>query len=298
MSVAPIFAHLDPVAGEVASQPDTERIRFIHAERWIGFPRAELGLNLLRDLIHHPPCARMPCLLIHGDSGMGKTKIVERFRRDFPDDFDSEQGRAHRPVVVMEMPPGPGEQRFYGQLLATLNAPHHGYERLDVLEQIALRLLRAIDPQMLVIDEVHNLLAGTSREQRRTLNLLKFLANQLRIPLVCLGTDDALRAMQSDPQIASRFEPFHLPRWREDEAFRSLLATLEAALPLRKPSNLGQKPVVEWILGHSGGITGNVVRLLTRAAVHAILDGQERMDAAVLERGLRPPPIEREQPVF
>ena len=246
MSVAPIFAHLDPVAGEVASQPDTERIRFIHAERWIGFPRAELGLNLLRDLIHHPPCARMPCLLIHGDSGMGKTKIVERFRRDFPDDFDSEQGRAHRPVVVMEMPPGPGEQRFYGQLLATLNAPHHGYERLDVLEQIALRLLR----------------------------------------------------VSSDPQIASRFEPFHLPRWREDEAFRSLLATLEAALPLRKPSNLGQKPVVEWILGHSGGITGNVVRLLTRAAVHAILDGQERMDAAVLERGSRPLPIEREQPVL
>ena len=42
------------------------------------------------------------------------------------------------------MPPGPGEQRFYGQLLATLNAPHHGYERLDVLEQIALRLLRAV----------------------------------------------------------------------------------------------------------------------------------------------------------
>lgn len=89
-----------------------------------------------------------------------------------------------------------------------LNAPHHGYERLDVLEQIALRLLRVIDPRMLVIDEVHNLLAGTPREQRRMLNLLKFLANQLRVPLVCVGTDDALRAMQSDPQIASRFEPF------------------------------------------------------------------------------------------
>lgn len=298
MSAAPVFVHLESLAADMVSRPDTERVRFIYAERWIGFPRAELGLSLLRDLIQHPPCARMPCLLIHGDSGMGKTKIVERFRRDFPDDFDTEQGCARRPVVVMEMPPGPGEQRFYGQLLATLNAPHHGYERLDVLEQIALRLLRAINPRMLVIDEVHNLLAGTPREQRRTLNLLKFLANQLRVPLVCLGTDDALRAMQSDPQIASRFEPFHLPRWCADAAFRSLLATLEAALPLRKPSNLGQKPMVECILTHSGGITGNVVRLLTRAAAYAILDGQERIDIAVLERGLRPPPIERKQPVL
>lgn len=298
MSTAPVLVHLESLAADMAARPDAERVRFICAERWIGFPRAELGLSLLRDLIRHPPCARMPCLLIHGDSGMGKTKIVERFRRDFPDDFDTEQGRARRPVVVMEMPPGPGEQRFYGQLLATLNAPHHGYERLDVLEQIALRLLRAIDPRMLIIDEVHNLLAGTPREQRRTLNLLKFLANQLRVPLVCPGTDDALRAMQSDPQIASRFEPFHLPRWCADAAFRSLLATLEAALPLRKPSNLGQKSMVEYILTHSGGITGNVVRLLTRAAVYAILDGQERIDTAVLERGLRPPPIERKQPVL
>jgi Bacterial TniB protein len=256
VSATPVSAPVESVPADMAAQPDAERIRLIYADRWIGFPRAEWGLNLLRDLIQHPPCARMPCLLIHGDSGMGKTKIVERFRRDFPDEFDNEAGRVQRPVIVMEMPPGPGEQRFYGQLLTVVNAPHHGYERLDVLEQIALRLLRAIQPRMMIIDEVHNLLAGSSREQRRTLNLLKFLANQLRIPLVCLGTDDALRAMQSDPQIASRFEPFHLPRWRADEAFRSLLATLEATLPLRKPSNLEQKSRVECILAHSGGITG------------------------------------------
>ncbi len=293
MNATPAFAHLDSEVGGLAAQPAAERIRFIRADRWIGFPRAELGVNLLRGLIDHPSCARMPCLLIHGDSGMGKTKIVERFRRDFPDDFDIQAGRAQRPVLIMEMPPGPSEQRFYRQMLAVLNAPQHGYERLDVLEQIALRLLHAINPRMLIIDEVHNLVAGTPREQRRTLNLLKFLANQLRIPLVCLGTDDALRAMQSDPQIASRFEPFHLPRWRADVAFRSLLATLETVLPLRKPSNLEQKSMVECILGHSRGITGNVVRLLTRAAVEAILNGQERIEATALERGLQPPSIER-----
>lgn len=121
--------HLSPAACEVAGQPNPERIRFIRAERWIGFPRAELALNLLHDLISHPPCARMPCLLIHGDSGMGKTKIVERFQRDFPTDFDACAGVERRPVVAMEMPPGPEEQRFYSQLLATLNAPYHGHEQ-------------------------------------------------------------------------------------------------------------------------------------------------------------------------
>jgi hypothetical protein len=44
---------------------------------------------------------------------------------------------------------------------------------------------------MLVIDEVHSLLAGTYREQRTLLNALRFMANDLRIPLVCLGTPEA-----------------------------------------------------------------------------------------------------------
>lgn len=138
---------------------------------------------------------------------------------------------------------------------------------------------------------MHNLLAGSARAQRRALNLLKFLANQLRIPIVCLGTDEALRAVQSDPQVASRFEPLHLPRWHEDEAFRSLLAALETTLPLRKPSTLVQKTLVKRILTQSGGITGNVVRLLTRAAVHAILTGQERIDASLLDAARQPPSL-------
>ncbi len=79
----------------------------------------------------------MPCLLIYGDSGMGKTKIIERFRRDFPAEFDPKTGIEHPPIVVMEMPPGPEERRFYAPLLDTLKAPSYGQERLDVLERTA-----------------------------------------------------------------------------------------------------------------------------------------------------------------
>ena len=40
---------------------------------------------------------------------------------------------------------------------------------------------------VLVIDEVHNILAGTYREQRIVLNTLRFLSNRLQISLVCFG---------------------------------------------------------------------------------------------------------------
>ena len=44
---------------------------------------------------------------------------------------------------------------------------------------------------MLIIDEIHSMLAGTFREQRIFLNSIRFLANDLRIPLVCVGTHEA-----------------------------------------------------------------------------------------------------------
>jgi hypothetical protein len=47
---------------------------------------------------------------------------------------------------------------------------------------------------MLVIDEIHSLLAGTYREQRIFLNAIRFLANDLRLPLVCAGTAPHLRS--------------------------------------------------------------------------------------------------------
>ena len=43
-------------------------------------------------------------------------------------------------------------------------------------------LARQLEVRMLVIDEIHSLLAGTFREQRIILNAIRILANDLRIP--------------------------------------------------------------------------------------------------------------------
>jgi Bacterial TniB protein len=67
---------------------------------------------------------------------------------------------------------------------------------------------------MLVIDELHNVLAGRSDKRREFLNLIRFLGNQLRIPLVGVGTREAYLAIRSDDQLENRFEPFVLPRWQ------------------------------------------------------------------------------------
>ncbi len=63
------------------------------------------------------------------------------------------------------------------------------------MEYTALTLLRKVAPRVIVVEEVHNLLAGTAHEQWASLNLLKFRWNQLKCPFVELDTRDALAAM-------------------------------------------------------------------------------------------------------
>ena len=64
----------------------------------------------------------------------------------------------------------------------------------------------------MIIDEVHHLLNGSVREQCQLLNQLKLSSRDLRMLIVALGTSEALYPMQIYPQIASRFEPFSLPK--------------------------------------------------------------------------------------
>ena len=73
-------------------------------------------------------------------------------------------------------------------LLFVLGAPHSASASLSVLERLARELLRRIAPRMLVVDEVHHLLAGNYREQRASRNLPKFPANDLRFRSVLVGT--------------------------------------------------------------------------------------------------------------
>ena len=166
--------------------------------------------------------------------------IVEKFRRAHPPDeaSETEDGAARIPVLKVQMPHGPDERRFFGGILHALGFPHVPSESISRRQDSAMRMLRATRINLLIIDEVHNLLAGAQVQQRRMLNLLRWLGNELQIPLVAVGTAQALHAIQSDDQLANRFEPIGLPPGKRGRSIGKLLSTLEAVLPLRRASRI------------------------------------------------------------
>ena len=285
------LSHLIPEARAIAMLPAAERIQRVRADRWIGYPKAIATLNKLESLLNWPSKQRMPNLLIVGPTNNGKSMIIEKFRRTHPafTELDSER----MPIVSMQMPSDPSIKRFYSALLVALGSPIRPRQQLAELEQQALRLLRAVKVQMLVIDELHNIMAGTGSNRREFLNLLRFLGNELRAPMVGIGTKEAYLAIRSDDQLENRFEPMVLPLWQEVNDIESLLASFIAILPLRKPSFIANTDMARYLLVRTEGTIGELAQLLMSAAIVAIETGEESITSHTLSLADYEGPTER-----
>jgi hypothetical protein len=289
------FTHLLPAARAIAVEGPQERIRRIQMDRWIGYTRAEAALAQMQTLFTFPRRSRMPNLILVGASNNGKSMVAEKFCRHHgcTESDDSETASLRSPVLKIQMPAVPDDKLLFAAILERLGVPERLNERLLARQTTAVRLMRCACVRLLIIDELHNLLVGTRPQQSRLLNLLRWMGNELRIPLVAVGTAEALRAVQSDDQLANRFTPFVLPLWQMGAEYLRLLNTLEAVLPLRNPSQLAQGALAQRILVAAEGTLGEIVTLVTLAAVHAITSGEERITPGTLDRVDFVPPSRR-----
>jgi len=208
----------------------------------------------------------------------GQDELLRKFRRTHPPVFDSTVGVQKMQIVAMQMPPEPDEKSFYTQLLSSLDAPVRTSMNVHQMRHIVRDLLGFVGARMLIIDEVHTLLASTYRQQRILLNTLRYMANELRIPLICAGTSDAKIALTTDEQLADRFEAYDLPLWQNDEAFMRLLVSFQSTFPLRRKSDLTSSASRRVLLDRTHGVTVRIVRLLEALAVDAVKTGKEQID--------------------
>jgi hypothetical protein len=153
--------------------------------------------------------------------------------------------------------------------------------------------MREVKVRVLMIDELHNLLAGSTPQRRQFLNLIRFLGNELRIPVVGVGTHEAYLAIRSDGQLENRFSPFILPVWEEGEELNSLLESFAAALPLRQPSRISTPDTARYILSRTEGTIGEIARLICGAAITAIETGEEALTPRVFTLTDYQPPSAR-----
>jgi hypothetical protein len=256
----------------------------LRGARFIEYPIANRIISQLEDLIRLPKVHRMPNLLIVGETNNGKSMIINRFLNKHKPEIHLAGQPSQFPVLVVQAPSVPDEGRFYNAILSKIYAPFRASARVDQRQLQTIRMLDAIGAKMLVIDEIHNILAGTSIKQQQFRNALRYLGNELKIPIVGVGTRDAYFAIQLDKQLENRFEVAPVPKWTMGEDYLRLLASFEGALQLRQPSNLADPSLALKILAMSEGTIGESARILVEAACVAIDCEKEYIDSSVLER--------------
>lgn len=272
--MSPEHGHLVPTAATLLDRSDGDRINSIREERWITYPRARHSLEVLDEMLERPRTTRMPSIAIYADSGMGKTMLMERFCRAHPAIYNREERKLISPVLALQMVSHATERRFYGHILQAIGVPFVPRATVLELEIQTLRNLKRMEVKLLMLDEVHNLLAGSAKEQRILLNTLRFISNELQISLVCLGIADAREAIGGDVQLMRRFEELTLPRWQGDEEFEQLIVTILRHLPLKLASQISARALRQ-VLQATDGVTARIFTMFNDLAVSAIGTGTE-----------------------
>ncbi|MEO8761349.1 MAG: TniB family NTP-binding protein [Bacteroidia bacterium] len=287
--------HLHESIVHLLELSNKERIDRIRNDHWIGYSRAKHITDKLEDLLTYPKKLRMPNLLIVGDTNNGKTLLVHRFFTKHKPQITEADNKFSADVIYMQAPTKPEEKRFYNSLLDVLCIPYRANDRVETKQRQVISLLRTIGAKMLIIDEIHHVLAGNIAAQRIFLNTIKYLSNELQIVIVCVGIIDAFNVMNSDPQLANRFEPAVLPKWHMNEEYLRLLASFEYTLPLKHQSDLTNEVLALKILSMSEGTIGEISTILKAAAVSVIKDGSESITKNTLDNLDYTSPSERKR---
>lgn len=258
-----------------------ERIQKAQEKVWIPYPQALSILNELEIAFLEKANNRMQHFTIVGDSNNGKTTILNYFMEQHPPVLKG--GQNHIPIVYFTAPIAPSSNILYEKILDALNVPYLTTESSSRKEKQVENVLSALGTKMIIIDEMQDIYHGGVREQTKFLSALKQLGTNAKVSVIAVGVPEVQRTLSSEIQIARRFDTLRLDTWEFNEDFARLLMSFEKTLPLREPSRLYRKSLLQKIHLMSEGLIGEVAKILTKATIYAIQNNKESIDLEILD---------------
>jgi len=281
--------HLHAQIQYLLNRADSERIEYIHEDRWINHQACAEVRNRAKSIIILPQIRQASCFMIVGVGGAGKSSLLERIAKD--SDTWSQRNEAASTHIELRLSAEPTLANIIRALCEQFGTPPFSHRKDDVPAELQL-LLRARGIKIILIDEFNHMFAVNRTEQRKILNFFKNLSGPpLSLNIIAFGTHEALNAISVDTQLKSRFQVFELSHWKPGDELRAFLASYEKFIPLKLPSNLASKEIIQFLSTSLDPTTRNIVNRLKWAAMLAIIEGTERIECDNLDRALYLPDI-------
>jgi len=170
------------------------------------------------------------CLLICGESGVGKSTLVQWLIRQLKVSRD-EQGLA-RPAIYVEIPTNPTAIGVFESLLSALGDPKPSHGTRTVKRRRLVNMLREQGVRLLVLDDLQHIV---DRQSDRVLfdasEAVKEVLIEHPMSVLCAGLADAERVVKSNEQLSRRhMATVRLQRfdWGKEPSKKIFLGTLKA----------------------------------------------------------------------
>lgn len=284
MDVVTTYPHLDTAVHAVIDLDCAARLRWFEEQRtWIPYPAAMAAIEQVEKLISRPRNDRMRGLLIRAESNNGKSRLAKECVTRHPMDENLDGEHVIIPLLSIDMMPRPDENAILDAILEKLKQPFRPKDPITAKRVQVIKILQRCGLRALIIDEIQCLLGARQEMRRVTMDALRYIANQVPVPLIAFSTPRGASALASSDEMINRLHPLSLPVWKLDAEFRSLLASFEAILPLRKPSGLTKKAMAALIHAKTEGLIGEVRDLLELCLNEAFNRQQEHIDEEIIK---------------
>jgi hypothetical protein len=235
-------------------------------------------------------------LTLIGASGVGKTTAVEAILRCYDqvihhNNLQGPLSAVYQLVWLKLSVPRDGSIRSLcidfleaiDELLGTRYGSQHARQTVDNLIIVMGRIAFLHGLGLLVIDELQNLNVAKSGGAERMMNTFKQIRDVMKVPVMCIGTLEAIGILTGDLQLARRASGLEeMKRMSNDRWFRTFCESLFDACYLREPMVLTDL-VIGQLYWFSQGITDIVVKLFVGAQSMALSRGLETLPPGAFE---------------
>jgi hypothetical protein len=220
-----------------------------------------------------------PCLAILGNTGAGKTTLIDAWLEKAPlRTMETPEGTII-PYLYVLVPSSPKKKGAVSAFLRALHDPNpsRGTE-WDMISRVH-RLIKRCKVQVIFVDEFQHLRdKDTQKVVHAIADFLKDIINQAHVPMILTGKlGEAESILVANSQLDRRvgtplvLGPFEWDRGRPEtiKEFRTMMQNIDRALPL-DPSDLQNEEMAFRFFYASDGYLGWIMEIIREAAIRAI----------------------------
>jgi hypothetical protein len=224
------------------------------------------------------------CLVIYGASGAGKSHILKQFRQMKElRSFETDEGR-QLPMLMIEAPAPCTLSTLGRQILSGLDYEvETRLSETEIWNRVSAQLI-AQGVGILVIDEMHNVLAGRNILERRKIAMtLKahLVSEEWPLQVVLSGLPAASNFIKRYSELRRRtffLELNKLHPTTDSKLLDIFLKGLEKELRFPQPSRLSESDMPERLMLATLGYVGRIAYLVQEAAIVATVNNSKSIE--------------------